>query len=332
MTWKLKTYVLPFHLLAKLHHHIVFIAVGLAWLMPQAGTNGGALQPEVTTKLGVCIIFLLQGLVLPVSAIRQALLQWPLHLFCQSTIFIWIPLLFLLMTTLLGNWLTPDLTTGFLYLALLPTTLSTAAAFTAQAGGHTVGALCNAALANLLGIFIVPVAVLYLTSQVGPAQPLLPLVRTIIVLLLLPFLLGQMLRPLVRSWAMAKQAQFTTINSYIIGFIVYTSCCNAIANDSFQAQGPFTLLLVITITAVMLLVITGAVGLAIRLLKFEPANAITALFCTSQKTLAAGVPMAQSIFAHNQQLELGIVLLPLLIYHPLQIALGGFLIHYFLKK
>jgi sodium/bile acid cotransporter 7 len=43
------------------------------------------------------------------------------------------------------------------------------------------------------------------------------------------------------------------------------------------------------------------------------------MFCGSQKTLAAGIPMAQLIFAGH--LGMGLILLPIMIYHPLQLIL-----------
>jgi len=43
------------------------------------------------------------------------------------------------------------------------------------------------------------------------------------------------------------------------------------------------------------------------------------MFCGSQKTLAAGIPMAQLIFAGHP--AMGLILLPIMIYHPLQLIL-----------
>jgi len=47
------------------------------------------------------------------------------------------------------------------------------------------------------------------------------------------------------------------------------------------------------------------------------------VFCGSKKTLASGVPMAQLIFGATP--ALGLILLPLMIYHPFQLAVGGML-------
>ena len=51
------------------------------------------------------------------------------------------------------------------------------------------------------------------------------------------------------------------------------------------------------------------------------AERIAALFCGSKKTLASGVPMARLIF--GAQPSLAIILLPIMIYHPLQLLICG---------
>ncbi len=50
---------------------------------------------------------------------------------------------------------------------------------------------------------------------------------------------------------------------------------------------------------------------------------VAAIFCGSKKTLASGVPMAQLIFGAPPGLAL--ILLPIMIYHPLQLMVGGVL-------
>jgi sodium/bile acid cotransporter 7 len=50
---------------------------------------------------------------------------------------------------------------------------------------------------------------------------------------------------------------------------------------------------------------------------------VTALFCGSKKTLASGVPMARLIFGAAP--DLGLILLPIMLYHPLQLVVGGWL-------
>ena len=47
-------------------------------------------------------------------------------------------------------------------------------------------------------------------------------------------------------------------------------------------------------------------------------------------TLASGVPMARLIFGAHP--GLGIILLPIMLYHPLQLVVGGWLAGYFARS
>jgi len=62
---------------------------------------------------------------------------------------------------------------------------------------------------------------------------------------------------------------------------------------------------------------------ACRLMRFPIEDRIAVVFCGSKKTLVSGVPMAQIIF--NGDPRLGLILLPLLVYHPLQLVVSGLL-------
>ena len=49
------------------------IAVALAWVIPDLGSADGPLKTSISTKAGVALIFLIQGLTLPSTALRQGL-------------------------------------------------------------------------------------------------------------------------------------------------------------------------------------------------------------------------------------------------------------------
>src|SRR5690554_4717262 len=83
------------------------VAVGCAWVWPEAGASGGWLRAEVTTKLGVALMFFAQGLTLPAAAVRRGALQWRLHLVVQGFTFLLFPLLGMAFDAVVGRHLTP---------------------------------------------------------------------------------------------------------------------------------------------------------------------------------------------------------------------------------
>jgi sodium/bile acid cotransporter 7 len=73
----------------------------------------------------------------------------------------------------------------------------------------------------------------------------------------------------------------------------------------------------------LLTAMIALIELAATALQLPLPDRVTAVFCGSKKTLASGVPMARVLFGQNP--SLGLILLPLLIYHPLQLIVGSWL-------
>ena len=310
--------------------------VGLAWAFPEFGAKGGPLKSELSTKAAVFVIFLLQGLSLPTEKILEDLLEWRLHLFVQTYNFVIIPGLVLCLDYFFGYMLHPDLRLGFIYLAILPTTISTATVFSVQAGGNLTGAIINSSLSNTLGVFIVPVwTAWHLSSVTGQDVPVLALLGKIAILLLLPLVLGQLLRPYFKKRIIRHKGSIYSLNTILILFIIYATFCDTVNRGVSADQGAALMLAAFGLSLLLLGMIKTIVWAGIRMMKFSRSSSITAFFCASQKTLGAGIPMAQMIFAGINVVEapeLGIVMLPLLSYHILQLLLGSFMVGYLAKK
>jgi predicted Na+-dependent transporter len=61
--------------------------------------------------------------------------------------------------------------------------------------------------------------------------------------------------------------------------------------------------------------------------RLERDDFIAALFCSVKTTLAMGVPLAQLIFGAKG--HLGLILLPIIFYHPFQLFVCGLLANHF---
>ena len=314
----------------------VLIAVGLAWLLPDLGAKGGLFRSEITTKVGVFIIFIIQGLVLPTAELRKGLMQFRLHVVCQLSNFVWAPLLLWALVCFAGSFLNipDDLKIGFYFLAILPTTVSTAIVFTGKAEGNVAGALFNTSVSNVLGVFIVPVFISFFlgkTMAAGGGAEVLELLLKIAQIILLPLLLGQILRIWLAARMASKEKLLSKVSVYIIYFMIYAAFCNSVKNGVWNQYGIEIVGIALGLSLVFLGLMTASVWICARLLRFDLSNQATIVFCGSQKTLAAGVPMAGSIFTTGSP-ELGLVLLPIMFYHPSQILLGSYLMAHFAAK
>lgn len=297
------------------------IAVALAWAFPDPGAAGGALHPELLTKLGVALIFFLHGVSLSVAALREGTLRWRLHLVVQGCTFLLFPLLGLALVRVLGSAIPPDLRVGFLFLCALPSTVSSSVALTAAARGNVPAALFNATLSSLLGVFLTPLWIGWLLERRGAPVPVGGVVADLLRWLVLPLLAGQLLRPVLGAWAARHKRRIGVVDRLTILLLVYTSFCDSVKRGVWSANGVAPVLVTVAGALVLFFVVMRAAALACDALRFTPPDRIAAIFCGSKKTLASGVPMAQLIFAGRP--GLGLILLPIMIYHPLQLVICG---------
>jgi sodium/bile acid cotransporter 7 len=135
--------------------------------------------------------------------------------------------------------------------------------------------------------------------------------------LLLPFALGQLLRPWLGAWFQSVKSKTTLIDKGVILMLVWCSFSDSVADGLWSKHGVG--LLGMTVVGVVLFLfpmlwftrwLAGRMG-------FAPEDEIVAVFCGSKKTLASGVPMARLLFGGDP--ALGVLVLPIMFYHQLQL-------------
>jgi len=192
---------------------------------------------------------------------------------------------------------------------------------TAVARGNTAAALFNAAFSNILGVFLTPVLVQLLMSQAGSSTPFGPLLLKIVMLTLIPFFAGMLLRRHVLKWVEAHKAWVARISNTVIVFIVYSAFCDSVQERIWQQHGIAMTATVLLFVVLLFAGISGLVHLSCRLFKLNREDRIAAYFCSVKKTLA--------IFGKRSDLSL--ILLPIMFYHPLQLFVNGLFANHWAK-
>jgi len=308
-------------------------SVALAFLFPSPGARGGWMHPDLLNNAGIALILFVQGLAMAVERMRSGAGNWRLHLIIQSFTFLLFPIVGLAfheITRIIWPSEPSALRDGFLYLCVLPSTVSTSVVLTSVARGNSSGAIFNAALSNILGVMFTPLLVRLLMQASGQVSSFGPLLLKITLLTLVPFVVGMGVRPLVREWVDARRSWLNLVSNGVILLIVYTAFCDSVEGRVWEHYGiGLTVKVLIGVvalfTAVSLLV--WAISNAARL---ERDDFIAALFCSVKKTLAMGVPLAQLIFGAKG--NLGLILLPIMFYHPFQLFVCGLLANHFANQ
>ncbi len=303
----------------------LLLAVFLAYHFPEAGASGGWLHTEFTTDLAIGLIFLLQGLTLNSKALRASVFNVRLHVFCQSWIFILSPALMLGLVALAGRWIPDSIQPGLFFLSVLPTTILSSTVFTAVSEGDAAAALFNATLANLIGVVATPLWCLFLFSSTsGQFPPVGSLIAKIALYILLPTLLGQLLRGLFGNRITPWKTAIKRFNNTLILFVVYAAFSNSFAQGVWDGFGFNTIATAFVCAAAYLALLSALVWSSSRISSSRMSDRIAAFYCGSQKTLAAGVPMAAVIFdGQSGALAASVIILPLMVFHVMQLFLSG---------
>ena len=205
-----------------------------------------------------------------------------------------------------------------LFVCTLPSTVQSSIAFTSIAGGNVPAAVVSASLSSLIGIVLTPALVELLLATHGGHAPGATGVWEIVRLLLLPFALGHLLRPWIGGWVDRRRALLGLTDRGTILLVVYAAFGEAVVEGLWRATAPLALVATLGVGALLLALALACTATAGRLLGFARADRITLVFCGSKKSLASGVPMAKILFA-SQAGGLGALLLPLMIFHQLQL-------------
>ena len=279
---------------------------------------------DMAADAAIVLLFFLHGAKLSREAVLAGIGHWRLHLMALSFTYVLFPVLGLAAQALTGRVIDPTLAMGLLFLALLPSTVQSSIALTAMAGGNVAAAVCSASLSNVIGVVLTPVLVALFIQTGGGSDGMdgLASVQKIASQLLLPFAVGHLLRPVIGQWIDAHKKLLQPVDRSSVLLVVYSAFSAAVVNGVWSRVGPFDLGVLLLASAVMLGIVIAINGAAARAAGLAREDAIVLLFCGSKKSLVSGVPMAGALFAPA---EVGTVILPLMIFHQLQLFVCAWL-------
>ena len=298
---------------------VLLLTIVLASLLPARDSAAQVLG--IITTAAVVLLFFMHGVRLPRENLIAAVGHWRLHLAILGSTFALVPVLGVGLHTLLPKLLPVQLWSGVLFLSCLPSTVQSSIAMVSVARGNVGAAIAAAALSNLLGIALTP-ALVGLVLQAQGAGINFSGIWKIVLQLLLPFAIGHLLRPWLGAWAARQKAILTYTDRATIVLAVYSAFSAAVIGGIWHQVPGRTLLILTTLVIVLFAAVMTLAQLAARLLGFSREDGITIAFCGSQKSLVSGVPMARVLFAGP---EVGMAVLPVMIYHQLQLMVHAWL-------
>lgn len=282
----------------------------------------GAMVDEVDLlgRCAVILLFFLHGANLPARESIASLANWRVHGLVLTITFVLFPLVGLFIGLIERGLLDGPLYVGLLFLCCLPSTVQSSIAFTSIARGNVAAAVCAASASNLLGVVATPLLVSLLLARHGAISwdSSTPIFTTI----LLPFLVGQLLRPIIGSWLARQKRYLFLVDRGAILIMVYAAFSKAVVGGLWSAISPQQLVLVLVTCGVLLAIALAATSYGAALAKVEERDKSAVVFCGSMKSLVTGVPMAVILFPPETA---GAIVIPLMIFHQLQLIVCAWL-------
>jgi sodium/bile acid cotransporter 7 len=292
---------------------LLLLTVALAALLPARGVAAGYVEHGVTAA--VAALFLLYGARLSPAAVKAGLMHWRLQSMVFGATYVLFPVIGIVAALLLRHHLPADLTTGLLFMCLLPSTVQSSIAFTSIAGGNVPAALCSASVSNMLGVVLTPL----LVAQLLPAASgglSLTAVEDIAGQILLPFLVGQAIRPWVGAWLSRHPLLTSVVDRGSVLVIVYAAFSAGMVAHVWSQLSVEALGAVLAIDLAVLALVIVLTTAASRWLGFSTEDEIAIVFCGSKKSMAGGIPMAAILFPGH---ALGLIVLPIMLFHQAQL-------------
>ncbi|WP_338244616.1 bile acid:sodium symporter family protein [Aurantiacibacter hainanensis] len=296
---------------------LLLLAIVLASVLPVSGESRAIAQ--LVSDAAIFLLFLLNGLRLPreqvLRGMRNARFLIPLILWVFGAM----GLAGLVGAEIGAASLPASMALGFVFLGVLPSTVQSATAYSSLAGGNVAASVVAAATLNILGVFITAPLIGLMASSDMPGIDLGGLER-IGLILLLPFALGQLLQNRLGPLVADNRKLVSWMDRIAIAIAVYVAFSGAVEQGLWTLIGIADWILLLAIVGAMLAFGFFGSWWVGGLLRLDLPDRIAFLFAGAQKSIAMGAPLAAILFPPATA---GLVLLPVLLYHLIQMVISA---------
>lgn len=280
------------------------------------------------------------GLTLHSNEIGAAAEAWPVGLFGLTSILLLTP--FLSKIIMLIRLQPQEFVTGLAIFSCMPTTLSSGIALTRLAGGNSALALAMTVISSLLGILIVPFSISkFIAAGVGVSVPAKQLFRNLVLSLLVPLIIGKVLRESSEGLASAADQNrklLSMISAILLSLVPWIQVSKS--RSLLLSVQPAIFLVAVAMGAMLHVLLLAFNALAIQVLSTmtggkksafaQKDNNIALLLVASQKTLPVMVAVVDQLGGAFG--EPGLLVLPCVAAHLNQIIIDSFLVGFWRKE
>lgn len=312
-----------YHLFTKNWFFIgIAVVVVLAMFFPGLGLF---VKEHKILNIGIFLTFLITGLSLDTRTVLEQLRNVRVLAAALISSLLLIPVL----TAFLAGWAfpnNPDYVVGAVIMAAAPVTVASGTVMTAMALGNVPLSLFICVLCNFGSLLSIPLVLnVLLGAAQGVTLPVGQILVTLAITVLIPTVLGQILRPWLKEAIVPYKKAFSIFSQCIVLLIIFnavSSSAGVIGGIGTSIAGLFAFM---TLLHVLILVMNLGIAKAIRL---DGPSTSAFTIHTSQKTLTISYVVWAGFFSHAFPLAM----VPGIVYHLVQMIMDTFVADWFKKK
>ncbi|MEN3324681.1 bile acid:sodium symporter family protein [Mariniflexile soesokkakense] len=301
----------------------IIAVIGVAYIFPELGTAHSRMPIDTICTVGISLIFFFYGLKLSPDKLKSGLKNWKLHLLVQASTFIIFPLIVLVFYPLLQTQEQELLWLAFFFLATLPSTVSSSVVMVSIGKGNVPAAIFNASISGIIGIAVTPLWMGLFVDSSQTNFEFTEIYTKLIVQIILPVVIGLLLQRFLNVFVNKYSSELTLFDKSIILLIIYKSFAQSFYENIFSEVSIFDLFFMFVTVLILFFLTFFITKFIAEKLSFNEEDQITAQFCGTKKSLVHGTVFSKILFGNTA--AIGIVLLPLMLFHAVQIVIISFI-------
>lgn len=300
----------------------IIVVIAIAFAFPAAGIF---VREYGCLKIGIFLVFVTTGLTLETADILDQLKNIKVMIAALLSSLVLFPATAYLLAKICFS-SNPDFVIGVLLIAAAPATVASGTVMTAIARGNVSLSLFICVLCNFAAIVTMPFTLsLFLSIGDSIQLPAGKMFLSLVVIVLIPTVLGQLLRPKLEKTIEPYLKEFSIFAQLVVLLIIF----NAVSSSTTKlVQAGYAVIFLFAFMAslhVLFLIINKYIS---RLIKLPLPSEIAFAIHTSQKTLSVTYLVWAGYFA----VDYPMALIPPIAYHLSQMILGTTVAQRYRKK
>lgn len=300
-------------------------SIAVAFFFPELGSESASIPYKQIIDAGITIIFFLYGLRLSLSALKDGMSRYKLHIAVQLSTFLLFPLLVLLALPFINGGSNNEIWLAVMFLATLPSTVSSSVVMVSIANGNVPAAIFNASISGLIGIIATPLWMGFFLQTSGESVSFFDSLLKLSLYILLPVAIGLFLHRWLGKWALKHKSKLALFDKSVIVLIVFYSFCKSFRMDIFSSVSSFEMVSMFVAVILLFFTVYYCLRFVSKLLNFPEPDTTCLQFCGSKKSLVHGSVFSKVLLAGLP--SAGLFLLPVMIYHAFQLIAISFIAH-----